>query len=423
MTILHFFTGCAASAGLVLGLALPAAGQTVAITGGRVYPVARPPIDGATVVIVDGKITAVGKAVTPPAGARVIDAKGRWVTPGLINGATRLGLIEVGSVPSTNDATPRGDHGVAAAFRAWDGLNPDSAMWVPAASEGITSVVSLPSGRFISGQGAVVDTGGASRAEQLRLGPAVMVANLEAPALAETQARGELLMRLRELLDDSRDFAARKSDYERAATRTYAAGRLQLQALQLVLSGKLPLLVSANRAADIENALDISQQYKVRLAILGGAEAWQVAGKLAAAKVAVLTTALDSIPSTFDTLGARQENAAILRKAGVSVAIIADEGETFNVRNIRQHAGNAVAFGLSWEDALRAVTLAPAEVFGVAESIGTIDVGKDANLVVWDGDPFEFATQAERVFIRGVEQLGTSRQDLLTERYKMPGKR
>jgi imidazolonepropionase-like amidohydrolase len=136
--------------------------------------------------------------------------------------------------------------------------------------------------------------------------------------------------------------------------------------------------------------------------------------------VPVLTTGLDNIPSSFATLGARQENAALLRKAGVTVIVIADEGETFNVRNIRQHAGNAVAYGLSWDDALRAVTLAPAEVFGVGDAVGSLAPGKDANLVVWDGDPFEFATRAELVFVRGTETVTGSRQDELTERYKLP---
>lgn len=421
MTMLRAFTRTAATGAFVLMLAPPVASQTVAITGGRVFPVSGPPIDNATVVVVDGKISSVGTNVAPPAGARVINAKGKWVTPGLINAATRLGLVEVGSVPSTNDATARGDHAVAAAFRAWEGLNRNSVLWAPAAEEGVTSVVALPGGRFISGQAAVVDTAG-PRGAQVRRAPAAMAATLGSPAAAETQARGELMMRFRELLDDSRDYTARKADYERAATRQYATGRLHLAALQPILAGELLLVVSADRASDIENALGVAREYKLRIAILGGAEAWQVADQLASAKVPVLVTGLDNIPTSFETLGARQENAAILRKAGVSVVIIADEGETFNVRNIKQHAGNAVAYGLSWDEALRAVTLAPAEVFGVAAEVGTLQAGKDANLVVWDGDPFEFATRAEHVFVRGVEVEGVTRQDRLTERYKPPAK-
>jgi imidazolonepropionase-like amidohydrolase len=345
------------------------------------------------------------------------------VTPGLINAATRLGLIEVGAVAATNDGTARGERSVAAAFRAWEGLNANSVLWAPAADEGVTSVVALPGGRFISGQAAVVDTAGSPRPGQVRLAPAAMVANLGAAVEGETQARGETLMRFRELLDDARDYASRKAEFERAATRAYAVGRLHLEALQPVLGGKLPLVVAADRAGDIENVLALAAEYKLRVIILGGAEAWQLGERLAAAKVPVLTTALDSLPLSFATLGARQENAALLRKAGVAVTVIADEGETFNVRNIRQHAGNAVAYGLPWDEALRAVTLTPAEVFGVSDTVGSLAAGKDANLVIWDGDPFEFATSAERVFVRGVEISSGSRQDALTERYKVRGRK
>jgi imidazolonepropionase-like amidohydrolase len=152
--------------------------------------------------------------------------------------------------------------------------------------------------------------------------------------------------------------------------------------------------------------------------IAGGAEAWMLADRLAAARIPVLTNATNNIPSSFATLGSRQENAGLLRRAGVTVAIIGGPTEAFNVRNLRQEAGNAVAYGLSWEDALRAVTLTPAALLGVSDRIGSLDVGKDANVVVWSGDPFEFSTVAEHVFIRGREIVEPSRQDLLMERYR-----
>ena len=132
---------------------------------------------------------------------------------------------------------------------------------------------------------------------------------------------------------------------------------------------------------------------------------------------------MNNIPQSFDALGQRQENASLLRAAGVSVSLMGNgpgDPASFNVRNIRQEAGNAVAYGMTWEDALRAITLAPAEAFGVADRVGALRVGADADVVVWDGDPFEFATRATSVFIRGVLQTGTSRQDELTARYKAP---
>ena len=146
--------------------------------------------------------------------------------------------------------------------------------------------------------------------------------------------------------------------FERAATRPFVVSRLHLEALQPVLAGKLPLLVAVDRASDIQALLDLAREYRVRVIVQGGAEAWRVAPALAAAKVPVLVSALDNIPASFDALGARQENAALLRRAGVPVVITAGAVESFNVRNVKQHAGNAVAYGLPWDEALRAVTLA-----------------------------------------------------------------
>jgi imidazolonepropionase-like amidohydrolase len=177
-------------------------------------------------------------------------------------------------------------------------------------------------------------------------------------------------------------------------------------------------VVSVNRAADIETALDLAREFNLKIMVLGGAEAWKVSARLAADKVPVLTGALDNIPSSFATLGSRQENAGLLAKAGVPLIIVGSPGEAFNVRNIRQEAGNAVAYGLAWDAALRAVTLTVAEQFGVADRAGSLQAGRDANVVVWSGDPFEFATVAEHVFVRGRPVKRTSRQDELTEKYK-----
>lgn len=402
------------------GVMSPAAAgaEVIAIRGARVFPVSGPPIENGTVVVTEGRISAVGAGVPVPAGARVIEAKGKWVTPGLINAATTLGVVEIGAVGDTNDARARGDRAVAAAFRVWDGLNPASVLWAPAANEGITSAVVLPWGGLVAGQAAVVDTLEAARSEMLRRAPVAMVASLDSAGAANTGARGEMLMRLREVLDDARVYGSRKDAFESGATREFSTGRLHLEALGPVLAGTMPLVVGVDKASDIEATLDLASDYKLRLVVVGGAEAWKVAPRLASARVPVVTAALDNIPSSFSTLAARQENAAWLREAGVPVAIIAGERESFNVRNIRQHAGNAVAYGMDWNEALRAVTLTPAEIFGIDGAVGSIQVGRDANIVVWSGDPFEFATTAEHVFVKGREAKMPSRQDLLTERYK-----
>jgi len=396
----------------------PASAQAIAIRGGKVFPVSGPPIDNGTVVIENGKIVAVGASVRVPAGATVIDAKGKWVTPGLVNAATQLGLVEIGAVAESNDGRARGERAVAAAFRAWDALNPASALWAPATNEGITSVAVLPGGGFVAGQAAVADTALSASGGMVRREAVAMVVNLHSPAAAETGARAEQMARLREVLTDARVYATRKEAFESGNTRALATGRANLEALAPVVNGTMPLLVGVERASDIEAVLGLARDLQLKVAILGGAEAWLVADKLAAANVPVLTGALDNIPTSFAALGARQENAALLRKAGVRVAIIAGEGETFNVRNVRQHAGNAVAYGLPWDEALRAITLTPAEVFGVDGSIGTLQPGRDANIVVWDGDPLELTTSATHVFVGGRSAMRPSRQDMLTERYR-----
>jgi imidazolonepropionase-like amidohydrolase len=392
--------------------------QTIAIVGGRVLPVSGPVIENGTVLIAGGRITAIGGAAVPlPVGATVIDAKGKWVTPGLINPLTALGVSEVDLVQATNDASAAGEAGVAAALRVWDGLNPSSPLWASARNEGITSVVTLPTGGLVAGQAAFVDTAGDTRAALLRRAPVVMAASLT-QGTAEAKSRGDLLVRLRALLDDARTYAAKKVAYERAATRKFVVSHVHLEALQPVLAGRLPLMVAVDRASDIQGLLDLAREYKLRVIVQGGAEAWRVAPALAVAKVPVVTGAQDNLPGSFDTLAARQENAALLRKAGVPVILSAGTVESFNVRNVKQHAGNAVAYGLPWDEALRAVTLAPAEAFGVADTVGSLAAGKAANVVVWSGDPFEFSTRVEHVFVRGVEVLAPSRQDLLSDRYK-----
>ena len=406
---------------LALGGSIPAAGQTVAITGGTVYPVSGAPIERGTVLIRDGKIVAVGADVAVPADAQRVDATGKIVTPGFVNAATSLGISEIGAVTATADRSARRREGVAAAFSVWDGLNPGSVLIAPARAAGITSVLIAPQGGFISGQAAVVQLVDGSAADMILRSPVAMVGQIGSPQQIGAQSRGELLLRLRELLEDTRTYQRRKADFERAQTRSFAASRLDLEALAPVIDGRLPLLLEVDKASDIESALKLARDYGVRLAISGAAEAWMVADKLAAARVPVLTGAMNNIPQSFASLGARQENAALLRRAGVPVIIIGNAGggeETFNVRNVRFEAGNAVAYGMSREDALRAITLTPAEVFGVANRIGSLQPGRDGDVVVWSGDPFEFATQPEHVFVRGRESRTPTRQDLLEQRYK-----
>jgi imidazolonepropionase-like amidohydrolase len=329
---------------------------------------------------------------------------------------------EVSAINDTryNSAPTKDD--IAAAFTVWEGLNPNSVMLAPARKEGITSFVVIPTGGLVAGQAALVDVVPGTTTDMIIRAPVAMVADVGDPLSVGLSSRGELIVKLRELLEDTKFFQTHRDAFDRAQTRPFAASRLDLEALIPVIEGKLPLLITVDRASDIDAAMRLARDYNVRLMIGGGAEAWMMADKLAASRIPVLTGAMNNIPAGFASLGQRQENAGLLRKSGVSVALIGNAGggdeEAFNVRNLKQEAGNAVSYGMTWDDALRAVTLTPAEIFGASDRVGSLQPGREGNVVVWSGDPFEFTTRAEHVFVRGREYTDKTRQDLLIERYR-----
>jgi imidazolonepropionase-like amidohydrolase len=414
------FGEIAVAVAIVVGAATAAAGQTVAITGGKVYPVSGPVIENGTVLVRDGKIVAVGANVTVPNDATRIDATGKWVTPGLINALTSLGVAEINAVQTTVDRSARGDSGIAASFPVWEGINPASTLFAPARNDGVTSVVVVPTGGLIAGQAAVIDLVPGTLSDMLNKAPVAMVAQFGDPRDGGSNARGEQYARLKEILEDTRTYARRRSDFDRAQTRPFAARRADLEALIPVVEGRLPLMVSVDQASDIDAIMRLANEQNVKLIVVGAAESWKVANRLAAAGVPVVVGSLNNIPQSFSTLGARQDAAALLQRAGAKVVLIGNGSgeEGFNVRNLKYDAGVAVAYGLPWDAALRAITLTPAEMLGVANRIGSLQPGRDANVVVWSGDPFEFTTRAEHVLIRGREVVSPSRQDELMQRYK-----
>jgi|SRR5881394_747959 len=389
--------------------------QTIAITGGTVYPVSGPKIENATVLIQGGRIAAVGTNVAVPAGATRIDATGKWVTPGLIDGAGNMGLREISAVQNTSEGTLRGDE-VAAAFNVAEGLNPASALIPVTRVEGVTTTLAVPGGDLIWGQAVLIDLDGTTIEAMVAKSPVGVVADLsEASKATGGGSRAGVAQRLRRVFNDALEYERRRTDYSRAQMQALSASPADLEALLPVLHGRLPLMVVANRRSDIETALRIAREYKLHLILSGAAEGWEIADKIAAAGVPVLVEPMDNIPG-YDALGIRYENAGLLAKAGVKVSLM--ETQTENSRNLRQQAGNAVAYGMTWEQALRAVTLSPAEAFGVGSQYGSLEAGKVANVVVWTGDPFEFSTGVEHVFIRGKEISLRSRQTELLERYR-----
>ena len=389
--------------------------QTIAITGGTVYPVSGPKMENATVLIRDGRITAVGPAVTVSGDATRIDARGKWVTPGLIDGGTQLGLTEISAVNATNEGALRGSD-VAAAFNVAEGINPASTLIPVTRIEGVTTTLATPASGWISGQAVLIDLDGATIEQMLVRSPVAIVVDLsEGSKSAGGGSRAGVAQRLRRVFSDALEYSRRRTEYTRAQMQHLAAPAADLEALLPVLRGQLPLIAFANRKSDIATALRIGREFKLKLILAGAQEAWMIAPQLAAAGVPVLVQPLDNIPS-YDALGVRYENAAVLAKAGVKVALL--ETDTHNARDLRQQAGNAVSYGMTWDQALRAVTLSPAEIFGVGDRYGSLEPGRVANVVVWSGDPFEFTTAVEHVFIRGKEIPLRSRQTELFERYQ-----
>ena len=407
-------------AGAVLALTLASIGtasaQTIAITGGTVYPVSGPKIENGTVIIRDGKIVQVGAGLAVPAGATRIDATGKWITPGLFHGGTSLGLVEVGSIDETRETSTEGE--VNAAFNVVEGLNPAATTIPVARMEGVTTAFVAPGDGLVGGQGAIIQLNGDRIEEMVRVPAAALTINFGAEARsAGGGSRAGALARLRELFADAQEYARRKADYDRNAMRPLAAPPEDLEVLLQAVQGELLVVAIADKRSDIESALRIAKEFKLKMVLAGGTEGWMIAPAIATAGVPVLVQNLRDVPR-WDGLNARLDNATLLREAGVSVVIAQnDDGRD---RDLRWSAGNAVRNGMSWDDALRAITLAPAQAFGVADRMGSLEAGKIADVVVWSADPLDFASAAEHVFIGGKEVVLTSRMTELRERYRKP---
>lgn len=398
-----------------------AAAQTV-LQGAKVYTVSGEVIEEGVVVIGEGgKVAAVGGPKTKiPEGATVVDVKGKVVTPGLVDGFTHLGVVEIWLTGSTVDHSGNGGP-VRAAFDVGDGFNPNSVPIAVTRTGGVTSVVVAPGGGLVSGKASWAKLGPKNGAKAkasayIDRDVAAMVINHgERGASAAGGSRGAAMEMLRELYDDVQFYQKNKKNYDQNRSRKLAASRLDLQSLAATLDKGLPVMFRVNRASDIRAALRLSDEVGLRPIIVGGAEAWRVADELAKRKVPVVVDPILNLPERFAKLGARADNAAILQKAGVPV--ILSTFSTHNVRKLRQAAGNAVRAGMPHQAALEAVTAAPARALGRTD-VGTIAPGKSADLVVWSGDPFELSTRVERLYINGEQVSLDNRQRRLFERYR-----
>lgn len=387
------------------------------VTGGELHVGDGSVVKNATVLIRDGKFAGVGGpelAAGAAADAARVDATGKILTPGLIAVDNQLGLVEIDLEGSTHDDSRATDHPVRAAYDASRAFHAESSLIQVQAVGGVTTAAVSPAGGLLSGQVAWVDlVHGDHRGALVKAGVAID-GNL---GHSYGGSRAAALAKLHEVLTDAQVFRGRKDAYERAQTRPFAAHPLDLQALQPALAGQVPLTLTADRASDILAAIDLAKAYKLRVVVVGGAEAWKVAPELAAAKVPVVVQPSRNLPSSFDALGARLDSAVLLAAAGVPV-VIAWLDDSHNLRNMTQEAGIAVANGLPWETALRALTLEPALAYGQGATHGSVAVGKVANLVIWDGDPLELSSRPAQVFVRGRAIPMVSRQTLLRDRYR-----
>ena len=438
MCLKTFLTGAA------LALALtPAAvlAQTVAITGGKVLT-GTSVIENGTVVIRDGRIASVGTGPAP-AGARIIDATGQVVAPGFVAVDAGLGGSEVGSVGGSDDLR-NSANSLSAAFDLSYGLDPWSFTLPVARLGGVTRAVVTPqhagsggghshddsdfagaghggyqSPGLFAGQAAVIKLGGADILVKPRV---AMVAPFgEAGKGVAGGARGAEFVLFKETLAEVRLYARNKAAYDRAALRDLSLSRADLEALIPVANGAMPLIVSVNRAADIQQVLRLAREEGVRVILDGAAEGWLVADEIAAAKVPVLLHPITNLPGNFEMRAARMQNAAALNAAGVVIAIKGNEGSAHRARDIRYNAGNAVSHGLPFAAAIQAITVNPARIFGFDGQFGELKAGAAGDVVVWSGDPLEPLSQPSAVLIDGVEQPLQARNLLLRDRYRTGG--
>lgn len=405
----------------------------VAIRGARIVTVSGPVIENGTIVLVAGKIAAVGAQVPVPAGARLIDGTGTTVYPGLINGLTTLGLTEIGSVPGSVDTTETGD--INPHVRAWIAVQPHSELIPVARANGITAVLTAPEGGLVSGQSALLRLAGSTPDALTIKQPVAMhmvyptgrppfdIARLfEEPELKtfedrvkeRRQNQEKELRRLGNLIEDARAFGQRLS--AAGADRSLPEVDLPEEALAPVARGELPVVMRADSEEDIRASVRFAGEHGLKLIVAGGLEAWRCADLLREKSVPVLLE-VDRLPSReSDRYDAAYTNAAALQKAGVRFAIVSDDAA--HVRDLPYEAAMARAFGLPADAALRAITLSPAEIFGVADRMGSLDVGKDANVIVTTGDVMDHRTQVVRVFIDGVEQSLETRHTRLYREFK-----
>ncbi len=415
-------------------LILPSSKKTdtvTALTNARIVTVTQGTIESGTILIQDGTIIQIGTGVDIPEDARVIDLEGLSIYPGMIDSGTQMGLVEVGSLPETRDASELGD--LSPQMKALTAVNPNGVAIPVTRVSGVTTVLTVPSGGMLPGQAALINLHGYT--------PQQMFAGFEGVVLRfpATGRRGRFDSRSEEDIKKAADEAMKKlndtwdsAELHQRIDSTYQArpedGRRpeyvpSMEALRDVIRGDQTLIIHVNTSKDILAAIEWVQTRGIERVLFSGlAEGWRVADKIAEAGIPCLVGPVLSVPTRqSDRFDKAYKNAGLMHAAGVKIALRSDD--TANVRNLPYHAGFSAAYGLPLEEALRAVTINPAEFFGVDDRLGSLEVGKEATFFVADGDPFETATTVHHVFIAGYEMPMESRHTQLYEEFlqRTPG--
>jgi imidazolonepropionase-like amidohydrolase len=399
--------------------------KPVAITNATIHPVSGPDFAGGTIVFDKGKITALGKDVTVPADAEVIDAAGKHVYPGLFDGLTDLGLVEINSIRATIDGQEVGQ--LNPNVRALVAVNPDSEIIPVTRSNGVLLALTAPYGGLISGRSAVIQMDGWTYEDLSLAGDTGLHIQWpqyggggrgrrggNPPAEAGTPRSEQAIEQLHQALADARAYgAARKANpnFPRDA---------RWESLQDVLSGKLPAIIHADDARQLTSAVAFAQQEKLKLIIAGGYDARECLPLLKQHDVPLIVGGTYRLPRRRgDAYDAAYELPAALHKAGVRYCI-ATQGRfgASNVRNLPYHSAAAVAFGLPADEALKAITLYPAQILGVANRVGSLETGKDATLFIADGDALDTPTQVTAAWIQGRKVELNDRHKRLYHKYE-----
>ncbi|MGE8208437.1 MAG: amidohydrolase family protein [Stenotrophomonas rhizophila] len=399
---------------LLMLAALPGHAQDLLVRNATVHTAsARGSLEHTDVLVQGGIIRAVGADLVAPAGVSVVEAAGKPLTPALFGGITDIGIEEISGESATVDSTLKlDDQPLRPEFDVSLAFNPASVLIPVARLDGIgfTALGANSGGGFIAGQGGVMRLDGSADP----IGPLALYIRLGAAGAELTgNSRAAQWMLLEQMVSEARGRVPADSPHALLTP----AGRATLARY---LAGQGRLVVQVDRAADIRQLLRWAGRENVKIAIAGGSEAWRLAPQLAQANVPVFVDALGNLPSSFDQLGATLENAARLRAAGVQVSFAQRDDASHNARKMRQLAGNAVANGLPWQDGLAGLTRVPAQVLGVGDRIGSIEVGKLADLVLWEGDPLDVGHYAEQVWLGGRAMPMRSRQTELRDRYMTP---